>query len=153
MIDFRKLKDIREDNDLNQEEMANILHVKRARYSLWKLGINIIPLKNLCDYADYFNYNIDYILGLTQNKEASKVLGIDFQILGKNMKDIRIKHKLSQRAIANILGVTQACIVRYEQGIIAISTSNLYKFSKEFNVSLSELCGKNKTDLKVKINN
>lgn len=151
MIDFRKLRDIREDNDLNQEEMANILHVKRGRYSLWELGINIIPLKNLCDYADYFNYSIDYVLGLTPSKESPKVLGIDFQILGKNMQEIRLKHNLSQKRVANILGVTQACITRYEKGLIAISTSNLYKFSKEFNVSLNELCGKNKLPDKSKI--
>lgn len=41
-----------------------------------------------------------------------------------------------------MLGVSQACIVRYEKGIICISTSNLYKLFKEFKISLSELCGK-----------
>ena len=47
MIKFERLKDIREDHDLSQEEMAKILNVKRSRYSLWELGINIIPLKYL----------------------------------------------------------------------------------------------------------
>ena len=56
MIDFSKLRDIREDNDLNQEEMANILHVKRSAYSLWELGINIIPLNHLINFTDYFHY-------------------------------------------------------------------------------------------------
>ena len=62
MINLSKLKDIREDNDISQEEMAKILGVNRSTYSLWELGINIIPLKNLCDFADYFNYSIDYVL-------------------------------------------------------------------------------------------
>ena len=48
MISFKRLKDIREDNDINQKEMANILNVNRSTYSLWELGINIIPLKYLC---------------------------------------------------------------------------------------------------------
>lgn len=60
------------------------------------------------------------------------------------MKKIRIKNRLSQENIAKILGVTQACIARYEKGMICISTSNLYKFSKEFKVSLSKICGKTK---------
>ena len=63
MINLSKLKDIREDNDISQEEMAKILGVNRSTYSLWELGINIIPLKKLCDFADYFNYSIDYVLG------------------------------------------------------------------------------------------
>ena len=43
MINFIKLKDIREDHDISQKEMANILGVTRSAYSLWELGINIIP--------------------------------------------------------------------------------------------------------------
>ena len=58
------------------------------------------------------------------------------------MKEIRLKNNLSQENIADSLKVTQACIVRYEKGLVCISTSNLYKFCKEFNISMSYLCGK-----------
>ena len=47
MIDFFRLRDIREDNDINQIRMAEILGVNRSAYSLWELGINIIPLNYL----------------------------------------------------------------------------------------------------------
>lgn len=145
MINLSKLKDIREDNDISQEEMAKILGVIRSTYSLWELGINIIPLKNLCDFADYFNYSIDYVLGISNNRLSKNLIkGLNLQKLGSNMKKIRIKHELSQENVANLLGVTQACITRYEKGIICISTSNLYKFSREFKISLNELCGKTK---------
>lgn len=43
-----------------------------------------------------------------------------------------------------MLGVTQARITRYEKGLICISTPNLYKFCKEFKISLSDICGKTK---------
>lgn len=145
MINLSKLKDIREDNDISQEEMAKILGVNRSTYSLWELGINIIPLKNLCDFADYFNYSIDYVLGISNNRLSKNLIkGLNLQKLGSNMKKIRIKHELSQENVANLLDVTQACITRYEKGIICISTSNLYKFSREFKISLNELCGKTK---------
>jgi transcriptional regulator with XRE-family HTH domain len=145
MINFKRLKDIREDNDISQEKMADILGVNRSTYSLWELGINIIPLTNLCDYADYFKVSIDYVLGLTNDKKNKIIYkGLNLEILGNNIKKIRIENDLSQENIANILGVTQACITRYEKGIICISTSNLYKFSKEFRISLSKLCGKSK---------
>ena len=144
MIDYKMLKDIREDNDISQKEMANILNVKRSTYSLWELGINIIPLKYLSDFADYFHYSIDYVLGLTNKRNSSNLKkGIDFKLLGKNLKQVRIKNNFSQEDMANMLGVTQACIAKYEKGIIEISTSNLYKFSKKFGIPLNELCGKN----------
>lgn len=145
MITFTKLKDLREDADLSQAKMAEILGVKRSAYSLWELGINIIPLKYLSLYADFFNCSIDYVLGLTNDKGSKTLLkGLDLYSLGENLKFIREQHNLSQENIGAILGVTQACIARYEKGLIYISTSNLYKFSKEFNISMNWICGKTK---------
>lgn len=145
MISFNRLKDIREDNDINQEKMSEILGVNRSTYSLWELGINIIPLKSLCDFADYFDFSLDYVLGLTNDRKSkSSIKGIDLKVLGNNMKLIRTKNNLSQENIAELLGVTQACITRYEKGIISISIPNLYKFAKELKISINELCGKAK---------
>lgn len=145
MINFSRLKDIREDYGINQEKMSEILGVKRSTYSLWELGINIIPLSNLCDFADYFNLSLDYILSLTNDRSNKNIQkGLDLKILGNNLKSIRLKNNLSQENIASLLGVTQACIVRYEKGLICISVSNLYKFCKEFNITLNEVCGKSK---------
>ncbi len=145
MINFSRLKDIREDYGINQEKMSDILGVKRSTYSLWELGINIIPLNNLCDFADNFNLSVDYVLSLTNDRSNRNFKkGLDLKILGNNLKSIRIKNNLSQENIASLLGVTQACIVRYEKGLICISVSNLYKFCKEFNVTMNEVCGKSK---------
>ena len=145
MIYFNRLKDIREDNDINQEKMSEILGINRSTYSLWELGINIIPLKSLCDFADYFDFSLDYVLGLTNDRKSkSSIKGIDLKVLGNNMKLIRTKNNLSQENIAELLGVTQACITRYEKGLISISVPNLYKFAKEFKISINELCGKTK---------
>lgn len=107
------------------------------------MGINIIPLKNLCDFADYFDFSIDYILGLTNDRKNTNLIkGLDLIKLGNNIKHLRNKKELSQENIADMIGVSQACITRYEKGLICISTSNLYKLSKKFKVSLAELCGK-----------
>src|SRR5574344_1368318 len=126
MMNVTRLKDIREDNDINQVKISKILNVNRSTYSLWELGINIIPLKNLCDFADYFNLSIDYVLGLTNTKNIKNINnGLNLKVLGNNLRSIRIKNNLSQENIANILNVTQACITRYEKGLIYISTPNL----------------------------
>lgn len=145
MINIERLKNIREDHDLSQREIAMILKVNRSTYSLWELGINIIPIKNLSTFSDYFNCSIDYALGISNNKNSDLIKkGFDKKILGKNLKEVRIKNGLSQENIADILDVSQPCVARYEKGLIEISTSNLYKFSKEFNISITKLCGKEK---------
>ena len=109
--------------------MAKILGVKRSTYSLWELGINIIPLRYLSAFTDYFNYPIDYCIGLTSNK-------------GQGIKKVRTENNFSQENIASLLKVNQAAIVRYEKGLVCISTANLYKFCKEFNISINTVCGK-----------
>lgn len=145
MINFQKLKDIREDNDINQEQMAKILDVPRSTYSMWEIGISIIPLKHLCDFADYFDVSLDYALGLTNNKNSKNLIkGLNLEILGDKIKTIRKRNNLSQENIAEILDVTQSCIVKYEKGKIFISTENVYKLAKEFKISMNELCGKTK---------
>lgn len=152
MIDFKRLKDIREDNDFNQEEMASILEVKRGTYSLWELGINIIPLRKLIEYADYFNCSIDYVLGLS-NKKRLYVLekGIDFKKIGNNIRALRIKNNLFQENLAELLGVTQACIAKYENNLIEISTSNICKLAKIFKISVDSLCKTRKSEQAFKI--
>ena len=145
MINFQKLKDIREDNDINQEQMSKILGVPRSTYSMWEIGISIIPLKHLCDFADYFDVSLDFALGLTNNKNSKNLIkGLNLEILGNNIKTIRKRNNLSQENIAEILDVTQSCIVKYEKGKIFISTENVYKLAKEFKISMNELCGKTK---------
>ena len=150
MIRYERLRDIREDHDLTQKEMADILNTKRPTYSLWELGINIMPLKYLVKFADYFDYSLDYVLGLTNNKNKDlNKKSLNLLDIANNIKNLRTKNNLSQNDLANILGVTQACIVRYEKGIIEISTSNLYKLSKKFNVSMNYLCGKDKEKITI----
>lgn len=144
MMNVKRLKNIREDNDIKQETLANILDVNRSTYSLWELGINIIPLDKLCKFAAHFNTSIDYVLGLTKDKNCHTIIkNFNLKIIGNNIKLLRIKHNLSQENIAKILNVTQACIAKYEKGLICISTTNLYKYSKLFKIPMNDLCNHN----------
>lgn len=139
VFNLNKLKDIREDHDMSQKDISKILNVNRSTYSLWELGINIMPFKYLVCFSKFFDISIDYIFGLTRNKTI-KEHNLRFDNIGYNMKRIRLSHNLSQENIANILGVTQACINRYEKGLICVSTINIYNFVKYFKISIYELC-------------
>lgn len=140
MMDVTRLKDIREDKDLNQEQMARILHVKRSTYSLWELGISVIPFDHLYDFASYFHLSIDYVIGLTNDRTEVDYPPFDLKLIGENLKEIRIENNMLQKDVANKLNTTQACVARYELGTICISTSNIYKYSKIFKTSITSFC-------------
>ena len=63
-----RLKDLREDNDLTQAQIAELLHIKQNTYSQYENGQRQIPLDCLIALARYYKTSTDYILGLTENK-------------------------------------------------------------------------------------
>ena len=63
-----KLRDIREDNDKKQKELAVLLQVNQTTYSDYELGRLNIPVQALHTLADYYNVSIDYLLGRTNEK-------------------------------------------------------------------------------------
>lgn len=71
-VNINRLKDLREDNDLNQKEVAKIIKTTQQQYSKYELGIRLIPIDKLCLLADYYNTSIDYILGRTNIKKPYK---------------------------------------------------------------------------------
>ena len=64
-----RIKDIREDHDLTQQEIATYLHIKQNTYSQYETGQRQIPIPALVALAAYYNTSTDYILGLTDCKK------------------------------------------------------------------------------------
>lgn len=62
-----RLKDIREDRDLTQREVAEHLHIRQNTYSQYENGQRGLPLDTLIKLARYFGVSTDYILGLTDD--------------------------------------------------------------------------------------
>ncbi|MBO7214242.1 MAG: helix-turn-helix transcriptional regulator [Clostridia bacterium] len=64
-----RIKDLREDNDLTQKEVASYLQVKQNTYSQYENGQRQIPIELLISLAKFYGTSTDYILGLTNNKK------------------------------------------------------------------------------------
>ncbi len=58
-----RLRDLREDNDLTQKQIANLLNIKQNTYSQYENEQREIPISTLWKLADYYNTTIDYIVG------------------------------------------------------------------------------------------
>ena len=64
-----RLKDLREDADLTQKELAERLHIRQNTYSQYENEQRQIPIKLLIALAQYFQVSTDYLLGLTNVKD------------------------------------------------------------------------------------
>lgn len=69
---YQRLKDLREDHDLTQTQIAKILYTNQVQYSRWESGKFEIPFSIVIILADFYNVSIDYIAGRTNNKQINK---------------------------------------------------------------------------------
>lgn len=66
--DILRLKDLREDNDIKQSDIAKLLNIRQSTYSQYENGKREIPISALWKLADYYGTNIDYLVGRTDKK-------------------------------------------------------------------------------------
>ena len=64
-----RLRDLREDRDLKQKDLADLLKIHQTTYSDYELGRLNIPISVLHALADFYNVSIDYLLGRTNEKQ------------------------------------------------------------------------------------
>ena len=65
---YDRLRDLREDKDLTQNDIAKLLNTTQQVYSRYEKGINEIPLHHLITLCKFYKVTSDYVLGLTDNK-------------------------------------------------------------------------------------
>ena len=68
-MNISRLKEIREDKDLNQSDIAKALGIKQQQYSEYEIGKRLIPINYLSDLADYYDTSIDYLLSKTDERK------------------------------------------------------------------------------------
>lgn len=139
---FKRIGDLRIDNDLTQNKMADILNVSRNTYSKWELGYNNIPLEMLDKFASYFNVSIDYITALTDKKSICTSSPYNKEILRQRLIEIRKEKTVSQQELCLTLNFKQTTYSGYENGHATIPFDKLYLFAKNFNVSIDYLMGR-----------
>ena len=64
---YRHIRELREDRDLTQVDIASILNITQATYSRYENGQVDIPTQVLIKLAEYYRVSVDYLLGLADN--------------------------------------------------------------------------------------
>ena len=72
MFYYQRLVDLRQDEDMNQTEIAKILGTTQTQYSRWERGAQEIPLHHAITLARFYRVSMDYICGLTNDKRGGR---------------------------------------------------------------------------------
>lgn len=83
---FHKLRELREDKDMNQSQIAELLHTSQTVYSRYERGFRTIPVEHLLILADFYEVSVDHILGRSNVKEL-----IDGAIRSRSSSSIRFR--------------------------------------------------------------
>ena len=144
VIDYTRIKELRLKNNLTQQDMANILKIKKPTYTQFEtMNREIFPITKINEIANYFNVSIDYLLKLSDNSNINIInKNLDPILIGKRLKLIRKENKLYQETLANYIGSSTALISEHEKGKRLISLTFGYAICKKFNISMDYLYGK-----------
>lgn len=144
---FSKIADIRQDNELTQQELANIIGGNRVSISNWENEKEIPNINKANAIANHFNVSLDYLFNLSKEKNYpnNKKCNIDKNLVGKRLKELRESNNLTLNKLADILNTTASTIFSYEQGNTLLLTAFAIEICKKYKVSLDWLYGKKDT--------
>lgn len=138
-----RLKEIRENHELTQIDVAKNLGITRQNYSRWETGELLIPLYHLNSLANFYNTSMDYIIGLAKESvETKNIDKLNYKLIGQHLKEVRLDNNLSLRGLARILNTSHSTLIAYENGKNLIITAFAYEISKKYRVSLDWLVGR-----------
>ncbi len=140
---IKRMKEIRLDKDVKQREVAEAMGIKRSTYAVLENNYNIIPLKRLNDFANFFDVSLDYVFGLTNKKQyPNSRKEINRDTTKFRLKQIRKQNNYTQIKLAKYLNTSPSVWCDYERGRYLVSTTFIYEFAKKFDVSVDWLLGK-----------
>lgn len=142
MSNFKRIANLRIDNDLTQIKLAEKLNIKANTYSKWEKGINNMPVDYLIKLARIYDVSIDYILGLTDNKTHSSLNYITSIELPEKLKQLRNNLELSQEKFSSKIGISQRTYSYMECGMRKIDIVDIYMITSSTGVSADELLRK-----------
>lgn len=69
---YRRLKDLREDNDIKQSRIAEILQTSQQQISKWETGVQMMGVDKYIKLAEFYNVSLDYLLGVIDTPRKLK---------------------------------------------------------------------------------
>lgn len=138
---FERIRNMREDHDLTQKDVADLLGQRRSTYAMWELGDVEFPLLMLIKLKEYYKTNLDYLLGLSNDKRYLPLsTPLTKELIGEKLRLLRISKCLTQIEFGKPLSVNQSALSYYEYGRSQLSSQQLYKIATFYHISADEFC-------------
>lgn len=127
---LNNFKESREILDIKQKDIAEFFNINYSTVSGWETGKDTIPIRRLIEYANHYNFSLDYLFGLTRiNKEYCPIT-IDIEQVAKNLRLLRKQNQMTQEEVANKINTSQAAYAHYENNVNLIPTTFLYNLTQ-----------------------
>lgn len=140
MTNIEKLRD---EKDLLKKDVAKIIGVVESVYCEWENEKLSIPTKRIYQLANFFEVNIDYMMGLSSirthiqtNKE------IDIQLVSLRLKEIRKSLNMTMRDLSEKFNTSSSAISNYENSKFLILSPFLIELCKSGNYSIDWVLGR-----------
>ena len=109
---YSRIRDLREDSDMTQEQLVELLDMHKTTYTNYEQGKHTVPLDFAVILAKYYNVSLDYIAGLTNDKR-----GFSYSDLTKEQKELlRLASELADPDRKNIVSFLKTLINFIKQG-------------------------------------
>lgn len=134
---------IREDNDLSQRQLGEIINVNRVSISYWETGKQIPSIYKAMAIYEHFNVSLDYIYNLSNVKKYNNVVrkDLDLNVIAKRIRKVRDDNNLTLRDLAKELNTSSSTISAYETAKHLILSLFALQICKRYNVSTDWLYG------------
>lgn len=143
MVEYKRIKDLREDHDYTQDYIANYLETNRSSYANWESGDNLIPLDKLDMLSVFYNVPFSYLLGVKNKFDKNiKIRKINYGMLLENLNNYRNELNLTYQQIADYLKVSKATAFKYYNDQLTIPTDALVLLGELNKCDIDELCNK-----------
>lgn len=138
-----RFEDLRDEKDLKKKDVAKVIGVVESVYSEWENGKLSIPTKRLVQLANYFEVNIDYMVGISNKRKHIKSSNdVDLDLVSLRLKEIRKSLKLTMRDLSSKFNTSSSAISNYENGKFLILSSFLIELCKYSNYSIDWVLGR-----------
>ena len=143
MIYSNRLKELRDEKNISQQDIAKYLKIDNSLYAKYEKEYYVMPIKHLNTLCNYFNVSFDYLFGLTNKLNYKENINeIDCLKSGNRIKEFRKEHKITQERLASELNMARSALANYERGRTVIATPFLYTICKKYQISADYLLGK-----------
>lgn len=145
-MDYR-FKEIRDDLELKQHEIAEPTNISRGGYANIESEISNVKLKYLLDYCNEFNFSLDYVCKLTDiptTKSLIKIKKIDKKVMSERLMIIEKENKKQAREIAIELGISKSTYSGYKNPKLPnlMQTLMVKKLALKYNYSMDWIIGR-----------